>query len=783
MEDAVESLIVEEESKKLIKSKSIFQRFRNKSVTENNNPTDSKLSTLKSDSMNPNEDHVDSENSSPHTNGVKESILNGIKEKDGSPPQKNSSCLLLRLFESKLFEMSIAMSYLFKSKESGVQAYLGNKLFSLDRSDVDKYLPQLVNMYIHMEDVAFAIYHYFTERAKTDVEFAVQLSWLLEAHCADGWLPSREHQRGLKLVKKILEESTKQKMSTAHTVNGHQPTSSHKKISHQRSRSDATAAIVTSNVFQGTTPFNSSSGDLRYGHAFDSYCSKHTHFVPSNSASTTVLEQLARMHSECDCQGPRLVAQREFVHALVATGEKLRGLATKDLKVSALYAELSLLNLNLPARVFLPIFPIPFKHHVVRIPHTVAAVLNSKDKAPYLIYVEVLESHTPDSSPNPAKRLDNTSLRQTRSEEALPTFCRSRSSSVKFTVNGDSDDDVWSGVVEEQKENGPKCDETDSVYIAAGDVRKRLSQQLTAPRKTRFNKDPDDPSASVLKEPFAEKESRIRANSPYGHLPNWRLLSVIVKVGDDLRQELLAYQLLRQFQALWKEEKVPLWLKPYAVVVTSNESGFIEPIVDAVSLHQIKKHSQMSLLNYFIKEHGDVNSEEFLSAQENFVQSCAAYCLICYILQVKDRHNGNILLDAEGHIIHIDFGFILSSSPGSNFGFESSPFKLTHEFVEVMGGVDSDMYNFFKILMLRGFLAARKNMEKCLELVEIMQTGSQLPCFVRGSSTVRAMRERFHLNLTEEQLSELIDRMVETSMNSITTKIYDGYQYITNGIL
>ena len=48
--------------------------------------------------------------------------------------------------------------------------------------------------------------------------------------------------------------------------------------------------------------------------------------------------------------------------------------------VSALYAELSLLNLNLPARVFLPVFPISFKHHVVRIPHTVAAVLNSKDK-------------------------------------------------------------------------------------------------------------------------------------------------------------------------------------------------------------------------------------------------------------------------------------------------------------------------------------------------------------------------------------------------------------------
>ena len=52
-----------------------------------------------------------------------------------------------------------------------------------------------------------------------------------------------------------------------------------------------------------------------------------------------------------------------------------------------------------------------------------------------------------------------------------------------------------------------------------------------------------------------------------------------------------------------------------------------------------------------------------------------------------------------------------------------------------MGGIDSDMYNYFKILMLQGFLAARKNMDKCLQIVEIMQTGTWLglPLFSQES--------------------------------------------------
>lgn len=164
---------------------------------------------------------------------------------------------------------------------------------------------------------------------------------------------------------------------------------------------------------------------------------------------------------------------------------------------------------------------------------------------------------------------------------------------------------------------------------------------------------------------------------------------------------------------------------PYRILCLSNDSGLIEPILNTVSLHQVKKHRQLSLLQYFIQEHGPPTSEAFLTAQKNFVQSCAAYCLFCYLIQVKDRHNGNILLKSDGHLIHIDFGFILSMSP-KNLGFETSPFKLTAEFVEVMGGDQSDMFEYFKILILQGLVAARKHMDMIIPLVEIMRSGGLL---------------------------------------------------------
>ncbi|XP_072572232.1 phosphatidylinositol 4-kinase beta-like isoform X3 [Paramormyrops kingsleyae] len=698
---------------------------------------------------------------------------------------------LLRLFESKLFDVSMAISYLYNSKEPGVQAYIGNRLFSFPNEDVDFYLPQLLNMYIHMdEDVGDAIKPYVVHRCRQSINFSLQCAWLLGAYSSDMHISTQRHSRGTKLRKVILSDELKPSsqrgrrelappscpppiLSHVHPEHGLSPS----KRTHQRSKSDATVSISLSSNLKRTA----------------------SNPKVENSQDEDLTSSTGSLDLETGTPA-RLTPQREFIKSLMGIGKRLATLPTKEQKTQRLISELSLLNHKLPARVWLP--TAAFDHHVVRVPHTQAVVLNSKDKAPYLIYVEVLECENFETSSVPV-RIPETRIRSTRSVENLPDCgitAEQRAASFSTVPNYDNDDEAWSvddigelqvelpeihtnssdNISQFSVDSITSQESKEPVFIAAGDIRRRLSEQL-AHTPTTFRRDPEDPSAVALKEPWQEKVRRIREGSPYGHLPNWRLLSVIVKCGDDLRQELLAFQVLSQLKSIWEQERVPLWIKPYKILVISSDSGMIEPVVNAVSIHQVKKQSQLSLLDYFLQEHGNYTTEAFLSAQRNFVQSCAGYCLICYLLQVKDRHNGNILLDAEGHIIHIDFGFILSSSP-RNLGFETSAFKLTSEFVDVMGGQDGDMFNYYKMLMLQGLIAARKHMDKVVQIVEIMQQGSQLPCF-HGSSTIRNLKERFHMNLTEEQLQVLVEQMVDGSMRSLTTKLYDGFQYLTNGIM
>lgn len=66
--------------------------------------------------------------------------------------------------ESSMFQAPLAISYLFTTKELGVQTYIANKLFTFPEHEVDFYLPQLISMYIHIPELASLIYPYLKHR-------------------------------------------------------------------------------------------------------------------------------------------------------------------------------------------------------------------------------------------------------------------------------------------------------------------------------------------------------------------------------------------------------------------------------------------------------------------------------------------------------------------------------------------------------------------------------------------------------------------------------------------
>jgi phosphatidylinositol kinase/protein kinase (PI-3 family) len=87
---------------------------------------------------------------------------------------------------------------------------------------------------------------------------------------------------------------------------------------------------------------------------------------------------------------------------------------------------------------------------------------------------------------------------------------------------------------------------------------------------------------------------------------------------------------------------------------------------------------------------------------------------------VKDRHNANILIDEEGHIVHIDFGYILGQSPGFNINFENAPFKLTSDYTDLMGGVDSPSFQLFQDLFHKGYLALQKHADLLTSVLQVI---------------------------------------------------------------
>ena len=68
----------------------------------------------------------------------------------------------------------------------------------------------------------------------------------------------------------------------------------------------------------------------------------------------------------------------------------------------------------------------------------------------------------------------------------------------------------------------------------------------------------------------------------------------------------------------------------------------------------------------------------------------------------------------NGSLIHIDFGFILSSRL---VNFETAPFKITNDIIKLLGGPEGNGYKRFRERMIEGYQALHEDNEKIVIIV------------------------------------------------------------------
>ncbi|THX33908.1 phosphatidylinositol 3 [Aureobasidium pullulans] len=311
----------------------------------------------------------------------------------------------------------------------------------------------------------------------------------------------------------------------------------------------------------------------------------------------------------------------------------------------------------------------------------------------------------------------------------------------------------------DRKSGKPLQSHAKAPYMATFRIRKERSPEIEAV---------DEQLDHVAEEGEPRKETSYEV---------WQ--SAIFKVGDDCRQDVLALQMIAAFRGIFNNVGLDVYVFPYRVTATAPGCGVIDVLPNSISRDMLGREAVNGLYEYWVSKYGTEDSLRFQQARSNFVKSMAAYSVISYLLQFKDRHNGNIMVDDAGHILHIDFGFIFDIAPGG-VKFERAPFKLTGEMIAVMGGsTQSQPFKWFEELCVKAFLAARQHAEKLSHLVIVM-LDSGLPCF--KPETIQHFKERFVLDKSEREAADFMRSLVRWSGKSHSTGVYDQFQLLTNGI-
>ncbi|GEQ71546.1 hypothetical protein JCM33374_g5231 [Metschnikowia sp. JCM 33374] len=154
---------------------------------------------------------------------------------------------------------------------------------------------------------------------------------------------------------------------------------------------------------------------------------------------------------------------------------------------------------------------------------------------------------------------------------------------------------------------------------------------------------------------------------------------------------------------------------------------------------------------------------------DNYVKSCAGYCVITYILGVGDRHLDNLLLSPNGKFWHADFGYILGRDP--------KPFppmmKLPIQVIDGMGGMNHENFNIFKSYCFITYTTLRRNSNLILNLFQLMLNANIPDIQIDPKRAVEKVQDKFALEMSEEEAILHFQNLIIDSVNAFLPVVID----------
>jgi phosphatidylinositol 3-kinase len=236
-----------------------------------------------------------------------------------------------------------------------------------------------------------------------------------------------------------------------------------------------------------------------------------------------------------------------------------------------------------------------------------------------------------------------------------------------------------------------------------------------------------------------------------------------------LRQDQLILQIITLMDRILQQENLDLKLTPYRVLATSSKHGFVQ-FVESYSIAEIL-NKEGSIQNFFRKHNPCENGPYGIQADvmDNYVKSCAGYCVITYLLGVGDRHLDNLMVSQNGKLFHIDFGYILGRDPKPL----PPPMKLSKEMIEAFGGMASEHYQEFRKECYTAFLSLRRYANLILNLFSLMVDASVPDIALEPDKTVKKVQDKFRLELSDEEAVQYMQNMIDISATAVMAAIVE----------